>query len=92
MVFDPKKVGKHNNCQIQLVDVVISPISLHLTKVQEIAGKNIRISAQNCSQTGMGAYTGEISIEHLKDVGINWTLTGHSERRQYYGDTSKIVG
>jgi len=39
----------------------------------------------------MGAFTGEISIEHLKDFGVNWTLTGHSERRALYHETNEIV-
>ncbi len=39
----------------------------------------------------MGAFTGEISLEHLKDFGVNWTLTGHSERRKYYHETSDVV-
>jgi len=39
----------------------------------------------------MGAYTGEISIEHLKDIGLKWTLTGHSERRALYSESSDIV-
>lgn len=39
----------------------------------------------------MGAFTGEISLEHLKDFGVNWTLAGHSERRAYYHDTDEVV-
>ncbi len=40
----------------------------------------------------MGAYTGEISVEHLKDFKINWGIIGHSERREYYGESNEIVG
>jgi len=39
----------------------------------------------------MGAYTGEISLEHLKDFGVTWTLAGHSERRAKYHETSDVV-
>ncbi len=39
----------------------------------------------------MGAFTGETSVEHLLDMGCTWTLTGHSERRAYYGETSQDV-
>ena len=53
--------------------------------------KDVIVASQNCSLTGFGAFTGEISIEHLKDFGVNWTLTGHSERRAMYHETSEIV-
>jgi triosephosphate isomerase len=39
----------------------------------------------------MGAYTGEISAEHAKDMNIPWAILGHSERRQYYGETNEVV-
>lgn len=41
--------------------------------------------------TKFGAYTGEISLEHLKDMGIPWVILGHSERRSYYGESNEIV-
>merc|ERR1719401_690083 len=45
------------------------------------------VSAQNCSKTGSGAFTGEWTAESLLDLGIKWTLIGHSERRTKYGET-----
>lgn len=48
------------------------------------------IAAQNCIAKD-GAFTGEVSINMLKDLGITWTILGHSERRQYYGETNEIV-
>jgi len=42
--------------------------------------------------TGYGAYTGEVSVQHLKDLGIPWVILGHSERRTYYGETDTVVG
>lgn len=73
------------------VQVVVAPIALHLGEALRTINKDVIICAQNCSLTGTGAFTGEISVEHLKDFGINWTLTGHSERRAMFGETSKIV-
>lgn len=46
---------------------------------------------QNTSATGTGAFTGEISTSHVKDLGLKWTILGHSERRQYYGETNEVV-
>lgn len=64
------------------VDVVIAPIYLHITSVQKALNHpGVKIAAQNCSNYGMGAYTGEISSKHLKDIGLEWVILGHSERR-----------
>ena len=50
------------------------------------------MSAQNISLYKNGAYTGEISAEMLNDIGINWTILGHSERRHVFGESDKTVG
>ncbi|KAH7481926.1 hypothetical protein PRIC1_009607 [Phytophthora ramorum] len=73
------------------VDVVVAPPSLHLDLVQQLLQKNIAVCAQNVSLTGLGAFTGEIAAEQLVDFGLTWTITGHSERRAYYGETDEIV-
>ena len=49
---------------------------------------NYFISAQNCSQYASGAYTGEVSAEMLKSLGIRYCIVGHSERREYFGETN----
>ncbi|MFA7033164.1 MAG: triose-phosphate isomerase, partial [Bacteroidales bacterium] len=52
----------------------------------------IALSAQNCADEAKGAYTGEVAVSMLKDAGCAYTILGHSERRQYYGETSaKLV-
>lgn len=72
------------------VDVVICPTALHLGYVKEpLEALGMMVSSQNVSKFGMGAYTGEWSAEHLKDMGISWTLIGHSERRSKYGETDE---
>ncbi|ETP37913.1 triose-phosphate isomerase [Phytophthora nicotianae P10297] len=73
------------------VDVIVAPPSLHLDQVQQLLQRSIAVCAQNVSLTGLGAFTGEIAAEQLADLGISWTITGHSERRAYYGETDEIV-
>ena len=74
--FDPSKV-----------EVVVAPTALHLSTVQAATSNNVNVATQNLSLTGDGAYTGELSGAMIKDAGISWTLTGHSERRTLYGET-----
>lgn len=73
------------------VDVAVSPMSIHIPLVQSILRPEIHIASQNASATGLGAYTGEISPESLKDLGLNWVILGHSERRSFYGETDQVV-
>jgi triosephosphate isomerase len=73
------------------VDVVVSPMSIHLGLAKEVNKGNVQISSQNVSLTKEGAFTGEVSAIALKDFGINWTLIGHSERRSLYGESSTNV-
>ncbi|KAI9831353.1 MAG: triosephosphate isomerase [Sarea resinae] len=63
------------------VEVVVAPPSLYLPLVREKLRSGLEVSAQNVFDKPNGAFTGEISVDHLKDLGITWTLTGHSERR-----------
>lgn len=73
------------------VEVVVSPSALHIDLAKSLLQKNIAVGAQNVSLTGTGAYTGEIAAEQLVDFGLEWVITGHSERRAYYGETDEIV-
>ena len=52
---------------------------------------NFDIAAQNCSDKKSGAYTGEVSVEMLRSMGISYCIIGHSERREYFGETNKIL-
>jgi triosephosphate isomerase (TIM) len=74
-------------------EVVISPTTLHLDYVKSLLDKEskVQISSQNVSAFPEGAYTGEVTASQLKEYGFNWTLTGHSERRQLFGETSELV-
>lgn len=75
-------------------EVVIAPTTLHLGSVKDLLDKksDVQISSQNVSAFPEGAYTGEVTAKQLKDFGIDWTLVGHSERRQYFGETNEVVG
>jgi triosephosphate isomerase len=73
------------------VDVVVAPAALHIPAVQSATQNNVNVATQNLSLTGDGAYTGEHSVGMIKDMGIKWTLTGHSERRTLYGETDADV-
>ena len=55
------------------------------------AGSNIKIGAENVHFMASGAYTGEISAEMLKEAGVEYVVVGHSERRQYFGETDQTV-
>ncbi len=73
------------------VQVIVSPPSLYLQGLGEMLPANIAVSAQNCSQHDSGAYTGEISAGMLKSMNVQYSIIGHSERRQYYGETNEII-
>lgn len=49
------------------------------------------VAAQNCSNKKSGAYTGEVSVDMLKSIDINYCIIGHSERREYYGETNQVL-
>ena len=60
--------------------------------VQALAGTEIGVFAQNCHWEAEGAFTGEVSAPMLRELGVYGTLVGHSERRQYFGETDETVG
>lgn len=73
-------------------DVVICPPFVDLPIAVELTkGTNIAVGAQNIHWAEKGAYTGEISAEMLKCIGVRYAIVGHSERRQYFGETDETV-
>ena len=73
-------------------DVVACTPFVDLASAQEAAaGTNIQIGAENCHWEKSGAYTGEISAEMLASMDVNIVIIGHSERRQYFGETDVTV-
>ena len=59
--------------------------------IEAAKGSNIKIGAENVHFKASGAYTGEISAEMLKECGVEYVVVGHSERRQYFGETDQTV-
>lgn len=73
------------------VDIIICPPFIYLIEAKKILNRqDIYVGAQNVSSFTNGAYTGEISAAMLKSININYTIIGHSERRQYFGEKKKI--
>ncbi len=70
------------------IDVGVAPTFVCLQTVKENIDPRCIVAAQNVNEHDHGAFTGEISIPMLKEIGINWVILGHSERREYNGETS----
>jgi triosephosphate isomerase len=74
------------------VDIIVAPVFTALTTVKEvISGSNIMLSGQDCFWEEEGAFTGEVSPGLLVDAGCSHVIIGHSERRQFFGDTDETV-
>ncbi|KAL1833804.1 triosephosphate isomerase, chloroplastic [Daucus carota subsp. sativus] len=74
------------------VDVVVSPPFVYIDQVKNSLTDKIDIAAQNSWIGKGGAFTGEISIEQLKDIGCKWVILGHSERRHVIGEDDQFIG
>ncbi|MFH1033079.1 MAG: triose-phosphate isomerase [Pseudomonadota bacterium] len=77
----------------QELDVLVAPTSLALYAVgQRLAGSGVLLAAQNLFWEEQGAYTGEVSGPLIKAAGASHVIIGHSERRQYFGESEKTAG
>jgi triosephosphate isomerase len=77
---------------VTTVDIVVCPTFTVLPVVHDVLlESNIALGAQNVFWEDSGAYTGEISAPLLKDIGVQYVIIGHSERRQYFGETDETV-
>jgi len=77
---------------VPLTDLVICPPAVYLAAVRQAIGQSsVGLGAQNCWADPNGAFTGEISTSMLVDLGCNYVILGHSERRQLMGETDRSV-
>lgn len=72
-------------------DVVICVPFTHLAPVAAVIDEKLGLGAENCADHVKGAYTGEVSAPMVASTGAKYVILGHSERRQYYGETSEIL-
>lgn len=76
----------------QNVEIVVAPVFTSLSRVADaVQGSNVNVSAQDCYWEEEGAFTGEVAPKLLKDAGCSHVIIGHSERRQYFGETDVTV-
>lgn len=77
---------------VKNVDIAVAPsFTLLETAAEVLKGSNIHLSSQNIAYATQGAYTGEVSPEQVLDVGCSHVIIGHSERRQYFGESNETV-
>ena len=87
LIEELKPLVKDANCDVALcVPAILIPEMVKAAK-----GSNIKIGAENVHWAASGAYTGEISVAMLKEYGVEYVIIGHSERRQFFGETDEGV-
>jgi triosephosphate isomerase len=78
--------------EVEGVVLIVAPPFTHLTKVAgKLNGSSVALSAQNCAAETSGAYTGEVAASMVADTGAKYCILGHSERREYYGETDETL-
>jgi triosephosphate isomerase len=73
--------------------VILNPPFIHLNSIYHLVkdAPQVFLGAQNCNENLSGAYTGEISVEMLKSVGVDYVILGHSERREYFQESNELL-
>lgn len=87
LIADLKPLVKDAKCDV----VICTPYTDIATAVAETKGSNIKVGAENVHWAEKGAFTGEISAKMLVELGVEYVIIGHSERRQYFGETDQTV-
>jgi triosephosphate isomerase len=81
----PGLIANINACDTSACDVYVCPSNLHIGAVYDQFTNGAHVAPQNCNFKGCGAYTGEMAVEQMRDMGMQWVLIGHSERRGEFG-------
>ena len=82
--------GKKEVCEC--VNFIVCPPFTHLSEVVKVTrSTGIAVGAQDCATEAKGAYTGEVAASMIASLGVEYVILGHSERRQYYGETSETL-
>lgn len=89
--LDLVKAIKENKLSKDVEKVICVPFTDLKSVKEEIEGTDIKLGAQNMHFEESGAYTGEISVSMLKEIGVDYCIIGHSERRQYFNETDETV-
>ena len=77
---------------VSAVEIVLCPSFLSLSSIKDITqNTKIKLGAQNCASAEKGAYTGEVSPASLKELGCEYVILGHSERRTIHGESSNLI-
>jgi len=85
-------VGNAKELNLDSTRVILAPTFVNLSEVIKVTdGSKVEVAAQNMHQAKSGAYTGEISAEMLTSIGLKTVILGHSERREYFGETDEIL-
>lgn len=71
--------------------IICTPFPYLISLKNQLGNSNIKVGAQNCSEHDSGAYTGEVSATMIKSIDVPYVIVGHSERRQYFGETNKML-
>ena len=84
--------GLTTGLEVTGVEVAVCPTYVHLAQVLGLCNDSIiSVGAQDCSHMQSGAYTGEVAAQMLGDLGCQWCLVGHSERRQYHAESDDLL-
>lgn len=73
------------------IEIIVFPPSIYVQEFSRTRTEGVHVGVQNFYPTESGAYTGEISISQVKNIGINYALVGHSERRAIFGESSELL-
>lgn len=87
LINEMKPLVKDADCDV----IICAPFVDLQAALEASEGSNIKIGAENCHWAESGAFTGEVSAVMLKEMGVPYVIIGHSERRQYFGETDETV-